>query len=640
VLAGALATGCGDAPPGPPIQVVRIERDLLEPGAWRPLRGRPDAPPLVEILCPNVKSEVDGADMPALVLPPPGEVELVIAAGSTPARLVARAGVDQFAFKHLETAGVPRAQIAFEVRAGERVLAREVIELVQGQHARNAWVDLGGKEGLALDGPVTLTLRTEALLPDGTELPVALHAGFGGLRLERRFERERTRSSPKRPNVVLVVMDTLRADRLSAYGYERPTAPRLERLAARGVRFDACYSTASWTWPATASLLTGLTPMEHGLVGEGSSFLPEQAETLAEALQSAGFTTAAWSGNPIVSAARNFDQGFERYTSAPEGFQKTDVFFEDVRAFLRASAETRFFLYLHLTEPHEPLVPLDEGARSLAADVPLEFRAKLERVRHETDKGEAVGPDGALRLDEFVSPAQRAWAGELYDASVWSGDHWLGALMDELEALALDDRTIVAFTSDHGEELFERGFLWHGQSLRRELVHVPLVVAGPGVPAGKSHAGLVSSRLVAPMLASLAGVPFAGDEAARRALTDPRAAEELVLFTTTKGFWKGKNRQRLLGLTDGKWKLELAPHGSPWSVTEPAPGGDVELFRVDEDPAERADLAARHPEEVARLRKLLLERVDALEKLRIGVDVPAGEATRTMLDGLGYGGGK
>lgn len=635
----AVAAGCGERERDPAtlLQVARIERDFLaEPGAWRTLAARPDSGPRVEILCPAFSAAVDGADMPALVLPPPGEVAFQLAAESLPARLLARAGVDQACFRVL-TAADPRARIAFELRLDGRVLAREVIEIVHGQHSTNAWVDLGGPQGIELTEPGTLTLRTEALLSDGTptNLPRALPVGFGGLRLEQRLERERARSSRKQPNVVLVVMDTLRADRLSAYGYERPTSPHLAALAARGVRFDQCYSTSSWTWPATASILTGLTPMEHGLAGEGSSFLLERAETLAEALQLAGFTTAAWSGNPIVSAARNFDQGFERFQSAPEHFQKSDVFFEEVRAFLRANAGRRFFLYLHLTEPHAPLQPLEPGARLLAAGVPPEFRARSDGLGRATSKGQAVRADGTLALEGIVTPEEQAWVSELYDACVWSGDHWLGEVLRELEALGLDDETIVAFTSDHGEELLERGFLGHGQSVRRELVHVPMVVAGPGVPEGERHDGLVSSRLLAPLLAGLAGVRFEGGEEALKSLTERTRSEDFVLFTTTKGFWKGKNRTHVIGLTDGVWKLEFAPGGSPWN-TAPAPGGDASLFHLGRDPGEREDLAASRPEELARLRALLLKRVDELERKRIGADIPAGGATLQLLQKLGY----
>src|SRR5262245_8065298 len=275
-----LCAACGEQASTPgTMEVVRIVRDVLaEPGAWEVVSAHPEGPPRLEVICPSASSGVDGVDMPALVVAPPGEVRLPIGAelvaGPEPVWLVARAGVDQLTFGKLSEKH-PALRVAFELRAGERVLAREEIELVRGQHRENAWRDLGGKRGVELTGPEPLPCRPTTSLPDGSSLgrPSAVRAGFGGLRLVQRLPRARTRSAPGAPNVVLVVMDTLRLDRLSAYGYERATTPHLAALAERGVLFENCYSTASWTWPATASILTGLTPMEHGLVGEGSSFL-------------------------------------------------------------------------------------------------------------------------------------------------------------------------------------------------------------------------------------------------------------------------------------------------------------------------------------------------------------------------------
>lgn len=652
LLLVALCSGCAEEPTASlgTIEVERVVRDFLaEPDSWQVIRARSDSAPRVEILCPSQSTKVDGVDMPSLIVPPSGEVRLLLGAGGTeaerkdagasPLRLLARVGVDQTDFRKLSEKH-PAVDVAFEVRAGERVFARHVVEMVYDQFKTNAWADLGGPNGVELRGLTEVTLRTETLMPDGSpiELVFPLHAGFGGLRLARSLPRPRRPSSPEEPSVILVLMDTLRADHLSTYGYERPTSPRLTELAQRGVRFDACYSTASWTWPATASILTGLTTMEHGLVGARSSYLFEQSETLAESLQLAGFVTAAWSANPIVSPRRNFDQGFASFHAAEAGeFEKAGEFFEDVRAFLRRERGSRFFLYLHLAEPHTPHLPLPEAERLLAADVPADFRAQSDGFWRATGRGPRPR-GGEEQLGTFAPADVRKWAAQLYDASVWSGDHWLGELLDELAALGLDDETVVAFTGDHGEELFERGFLGHGHSLKQELVRVPLVLAGPGVPAGQRNTGVFSVRLLAPLLARLVGVDFGDGEEALRALREPERGEDFVLFTTTRGAWKGHDNVPLVGLTDGRWKLNLALNGGPSTDDAPLPEGELELFHLEHDPHELEDLSAKRPEEAARLRALLLERLSALEARRIGTDVPAGEATMQMLEDLGYAG--
>jgi arylsulfatase A-like enzyme len=625
-------TACGGDEPRAELPVVRVVLDGLAPGAFEP------ATEGVQIQSITPSNQPEGADMPALVLPPPGEARLVVPLEAVPCRLVTQVGVDQLVFAELSEA-MPIVRVDFEVRAAERVLAREELELRHGGRSANAWRDLGGPAGIELLEPTTLTLRTVATGPDGGPFTGSkpLLAGFGGLRLERRFGLPRRTSSREEPNVVLIVMDTLRADRLATYGYARPTSPHLDSLARRGTRFDACYSTASWTWPATASLLTGLTPMEHRVVNEGASYLAEAATTLAEALQLAGCTTAAWSANPIVSPARNFDQGFEAFHPAGRDFRKTQEFFEEVRTFLRDHQDARFFLYLHLADPHVPLRPLAAGLQAVAPEVPPDFAPKSDRLWPATSKGQAVRAGGAIVYEGIATSAERVWTSQLYDAAVWSGDHWLGELLAELEALELADETVVAFTSDHGEELFERGFIGHGQSLKNELVRVPLVVAGPGVPAGRIDAIPVSSRFLAPLLARLAGADFAEGERALAVIRENRRFEPLVSFMTTKGSWKGRNLVHVDGLTDGSWKLELARNGAPWGAPTGVEG-DWALFDLSSDTGEERDLAHSRPEELARLRSALDELLERQRGSRIGYDVPAGGSTKLLLDHLGYGG--
>src|SRR5262245_21592087 len=215
LLLSVLLAACDGerAEPARTMEVERVVRDFLaEPGTWETVRSHPQGAPRVEVICPSYSQKTDGVDMPALVVPPPGEVRLVLgeaAAGSDPVRLVTRVGVDQTTFGKLSEKS-PTARVAFEVRAGERVLAREVIELVRERNKENAWVDLGGRAGIELAGAREVTLRTEVLRPDGSaqDVPFGVRAGFGALRLVSRVTRPRAASSPAQPNVVLVVMDT------------------------------------------------------------------------------------------------------------------------------------------------------------------------------------------------------------------------------------------------------------------------------------------------------------------------------------------------------------------------------------------------------------------------------------------------
>ena len=181
-----------------------------------------------------------------------------------------------------------------------------------------------------------------------------LQVGFARLTLVSRRVVRSTPASADKPNLVLFVMDTLRADRTSAYGYSKPTTPALEALALRGTKFESAYSTAPWTWPSTASLLTGLTPQSHGVLDFYSSYLASSLETLPEAALRAGLRTGAFIGNPLIVGQRNFDQGFHHFRSTrATQLLDTDVLVPEAIDWLDEAARGRFMLYVQAMEPHD-----------------------------------------------------------------------------------------------------------------------------------------------------------------------------------------------------------------------------------------------------------------------------------------------
>ena len=640
----ALASCSAESPDLGAQDVPRLVRDLVaQAPAFEESRG---PAPRALVISPARSLWRDGADMPSLVLPPPAEATF-LAPAEAPTLLRGRVGIDASAHAGLSDAA-PRAAVAFEVEVDGRLLFERKVELTR-EHAAGRfgtdWVDLAGEGGADLELPAgaRVTLRTRAFDAEDNEVDpgVELLAGFGGLRLERDRALPRLPSSPEAPNVVLVVMDTLRVDRLSTYGYGKPTAPSLDALAARGVSHARAQSTSSWTWPSTASILTGLQTPEHGVVGDGSSFLPRQIDTLAEVLRARGFTTAAWSGNPLVAPSRNFDQGFERFTVEPAGFTKTGAFFGEVEAWLDDNAGRRFFLYLHLVDPHGPLQALPESKALLAPEVPDDFEPRLTATSKPLGRGDALQPDGTFDLGPFLTPEEVGWTRSLDDACVHSGDVWLGRVLARLQALGLDDETVVLFTSDHGEELLERGILGHHHSLHQELVHVPLVVAGPGVPSGVTRSAPLSNRLVAPALARLAGAPWPGGEEALDTLLGRTEPVGPVLFATEKGWWQGENGRTLLGLREGDLILHWAPEtkrlpGGPPQDPEP---GTARLYDLSNDPLERRDLASERASEVERLRRQLFARRAELAARAPAATFGAGSATLEVLQRVGYTGG-
>jgi arylsulfatase A-like enzyme len=613
---------------------------IAQADGFEVLSANPRLAPFVDVLCPSMDYRIDGSDMQALVLPPPGEVRLVLGPNDGPGRLLARAGVDRTAVMRFadQLAG---QSVRFEVRADGALVFRGDVPIADvGEFTGSEWLEVGAGQGLPAYPGMELRLRTSVVDAAGVEqaAPPVMTAGFGGLRLERRERVARTRSSPERPNVVLIVMDTLRADRLSLYGYERATSPRLDRLAERGLVFDEAHATASWTWPSTASLLTGLSPEEHG-VGNGTGvFLADELNTLAEVMQAQGMTTAAWSGNPLIVPDKNFDQGFEFFDYQKRGMRKSRVLIPSALDWIETTGDTRFFLYLHMTDPHAPLAPHPEGGRLFAPEAGSGFEKKINDFNELLLANRGHGADGELRTDEAIPPHEQQWISDLYDACVWTGDRWLGEVLDTLERAGLSDRTIVAFTSDHGEELFDHGLVTHGHSLHRELVRVPLVIAGPGLPAGARVDTPVSNRHLAPTLARLVGAELRGPHDAldlTRIGADPMLPEHPVFFSTSKGWWNGRRPQPLLGVRRGPWVLHLAPQGAPWGVG-PSESGAVRLFDLGRDRLETRDVGAERADVAADLRALLERSTAERAARRITSDVPAGEATLETLRDLGY----
>jgi len=619
------------------LQVSRAVRELMDPEvALEVVRAHPDFPPRTDQICPSMDFKVEGMDMPALVMPPPAEVAFEVGPEDGEVVFRARAGVDLSVVRWLVDA-LERVHFDFEVRVNDEPVFAETITLDRADDPPgSAWLRVGGEAGIPLAPGDRVSLSTRVRRPGGEPEtpPTALFAGFCEMLLERSSPVASAVATAEHPNVVLVVIDTLRADRLTPYGYGRPTSPQLARLAERGQVFEQAYATSSWTWPSTASILTGLQPQQHGVTGATSCFLAHELASLPEALQELGYRTAGWSGNPLISPRRGYGQGFDRLVVEEANFRKSALFEQEAFDWLDEHAGERFFLYLHLTDPHHPLTPSADARRELAAEVPEEFSTRsfeefdkaLREGRGHTESGERV-------TERVAPPADQQHLSDLYDACVRTADETLGRLLDRLEALGVDESTIVVVTADHGEELFDHGLLAHGHSLHGELVRVPLVVAGPGVASGRVRTP-VSNRHLAPSLAArvgaaLPGVPDAVD------LFAPRLPEELVVFSTDNGWWNGETPVTLLGMRAGSRVLQYAAEGRAWG-SEQEGSDSLRLYDVASDPGEHRALESAEPDEAQRMLEALKKRVEALEQSRRVTSIPAGALTVDLLRRLGY----
>jgi arylsulfatase A-like enzyme len=291
-------------------------------------------------------------------------------------------------------------------------------------------------------------------------------------------------------NVVLVLADTLRADALGAYGAAGNPSPTLDGLARAGTRFAQAHAAASWTLPSIASLFTSLPAYRAGHYATQPQYLYRESRTLAAEFAAAGYWTAAFSGSAIVSYDTGFGQGFGCFWADPlERLRKPDARDVARRAavWLRANQHHPFFAYVHFQDCHSPYCR--------ARDLPADPRAPVPGDSDPARDGKRPLP-GAAELAEWR---------RLYATDVTEVDRGVAQVLDALEP-AVRANTLVAFVADHGEEFLDHGYLGHGWSLFEELVHVPLLLAGAGVPAGRVVAVPVSLLDVMPTLTARAGL--------------------------------------------------------------------------------------------------------------------------------------
>lgn len=308
----------------------------------------------------------------------------------------------------------------------------------------------------------------------------------------------RTATGPPRPEiVVLVSIDTLRADHLSSYGYARKTSPLLDRLAAEGTLFEDAMTPAPWTLPAHASLLTGLYPSRHGLKAH-DRYLPAKIQTLAQVLAQRGFVTAAVVNSHNLSPRFGLERGFREFLYLEEAANRRDPtrrIMDQAIDWLRRFGSGRLFLFVHSYDVHSDYTSQESYER--------EWLAPYRGPADGTTQQLMAFRDGKLKL----GPQDARHLVDLYDAGIRQMDDELLRLVEFLRAGALLDRTLLLITSDHGEEFLERGGVLHGRTQFQEVVRVPLILRGPGILAGRRIAAPVSLLDVMPTLLSQLGLP-------------------------------------------------------------------------------------------------------------------------------------
>jgi arylsulfatase A-like enzyme len=323
-----------------------------------------------------------------------------------------------------------------------------------------------------------------------------------------------TSDAPPLPSVVLISLDTLRADRAAAYGGNAQWMPGLNAFADTATVFLNTYAQYPQTLGSHATLFTSLYPSEHGAVVREASEktahrVSPNAETLARIFARAGYATAAFTENAFVGSSFGFDAGFDVYLDAPAALTKRNVAyagaaektFAKAEEWLKDRPQAPFFLFVHTYEVHTPYKPprwaLHEMLRLTGAKPPAgedsDAHSDLRSVQHNTG-------------EKPMTPEEIEWAENLYNAEVLNLDRELNDFLQAMRRLEVYDQTIIAIVSDHGEEFGEHGAMGHGQALHEEHLRVPMIVRAPGRGEGQKLEPFVGLIDLAPTLLELAGV--------------------------------------------------------------------------------------------------------------------------------------
>ena len=416
---------------------------------------------------------------------------------------------------------------------------------------------------------------------------------------------------PGRPNIVLYLIDTLRADHVGAYGYDRPTAPILDRLAADGVLFEFTYAQDSRTLGSVPSLLTSLHTTSHGVIRFGRR-IGHEVTTLAELLRRAGYQTASFITNINAGEMAGLHRGFQHYHDAIASYEDREArrslpekaFFD----WLDSRGDAPFFAYVHTSEPHRPYIPPPPYDTMFNPG----YRGRITGYfGDENGYGTASTPEA---IEQVVA---------LYDGEVRFADAALGRLLEGLEQRGLRESTVIILTADHGEELADRGGWNHGHTAYDELLRVPLVFSGERwLPSGRRVEQPAQLVDVAPTILELVGLPrepaFEG-----QSLLSLIEGRDRDYFETRPVCAVTTMEPSKKALIHEGWKLILHEDGA------------AELYHLARDSRELRDLATSEGDRVHRM----IERLESLtrpQRTPQPIEGSPTEEERQRLRALGY----
>lgn len=492
-------------------------------------------------------------------------------------------------------------------------------------------------------GPAFSVIRVLAIVGIAISLGVAfVHSPLHPYKVSRAH-------NSSRPNIVFITMDTTRADHLTPYRYFRDTSPFIAKLAAQATLFENAYSVSSWTLPSHSSIFTGRLPSVHGAIYT-HWWLDSSETTLAEILQKNGYSTAAFVSGPFLLPSFNIQQGFEYYDDQLDLFSGLQRFtiMKIVRRFTKKRLPwidgqrdgkdltdhvlswmqvqqdpSPFFLFVNYFDPHDPYRPPAPFNTMYDASYHGLMNGYTEKLFKNRQTGERIGPDG-----HPLNAADYHHLNALYDGEIRFMDQQIGRLFTYLQNHPYWKNTIVVLMADHGESIGDHHLLDHGHTLYEEQIHIPLIILGPGIPAGKRVTSLVRSidllpflleRIHLPLPSNIQGTSFAaylnGASSDRRTyigeiFQDPD--------TRVKRFQRNQKSIR-----DADWKLL-------WSSD-----GNYELYDLAKDPKELLNQNSSGVE-ASQLHDAMFQYLKQLPQRVLQKTIPLDESTLENLEANSY----
>ncbi len=451
----------------------------------------------------------------------------------------------------------------------------------------------------------------------------AVMAGWSNFRINEVTPIQRKLSSKTRPNVILIVIDTLRADHLTCYDYNRDTSPILNKFAQKGIVFDNAISQSSWTWPSTATIMTGLYPYTHGVSNDERNFLDNSVVTIQEILQENHFTSFGISANPLITKDKNFHQGFETFIEMPQ--EIAEQINHKFVNWLDSNHNLQFFAYLHYMDPHDPYRA--PGVYYNMFDQDYESKYNFGEGN---DVNSSVNPlwqainFGKEHIEYNDRDIEHLVA--LYDGEIRYWDSQFHVLLEKLQELNILDKTIIVVTSDHGEEFLDHGKLKHGLHLYDESVKVPLIIWFPEMTEGERIEEQVEIANIYPTLCKMLGIQIPKDMQGKSLFpwTEVKSLSPYAYSQTEHAFILGKGRVMKNSIRTKRWKLIHTPSKN-----------EYELYSLLEDKGEENNLFGNHSvgdELRNKLEHWILTTKKEMPGNRQGVD----KETMEKLRSLGY----